>query len=190
MTGRSHEKDEQMNLYQALAILAIILFVSACTSLPAADPSAVDEPTTVPTADLPVPAVPPPTSDDSDTGEGTTKETQSVEDHATPATSSAAPPSLRGTFLVSNTSDSPGDVFIEALQLIVEVRQPPSGPWQETKASCTIEPAAPVVLQEELTVLYDCQLAEVLPGDAELRAFAEATLFGSDEPYRFEVAGP
>jgi len=179
-----------MNLYQTLAILAVILFASACTSPPPAAPAPIDEPTTIPTADLAAPTVPPATSDNGDTREGTTKESQSVEDPPAFPTSSAVRPSLSGTFLVSNTTDSQGDVFIEAMHMIVEIRRSPASQWQETKASCTIEPAAPVVLQEELTVQYDCQLAEALPGDAEVRAFAEATLFGSDEPWRFEVAGP
>lgn len=100
-------------------------------------------------------------------------------------TTTAGPPVVTGEFSISNTSAGGGPVLIETMEVTVEYAA--DGTWVVLPAVCWTKPAAPVTVEEELTVSYACAPQTAAPEGARLRGVVEATIFGSDEVFRMET---
>ena len=76
------------------------------------------------------------------------------------------------------------------MEIILEYRLSISDSWEEVETDCTFHPVAPIVLEDELVIQYECSLKEQLPFDAEVRTAAEIGIYGSDEVFRLQISSP
>jgi hypothetical protein len=112
----------------------------------------------------------------------------SVAEFREPAsTPTAAPFTISGEFSLTNNSTPGLEVGIETMAIVFEHRPSANDPWETIVVDCSFDPAAPVVLKDELIVHYECQYLKQLPPNAELRTTAEVKIFGNDEIFRLEV---
>ena len=106
------------------------------------------------------------------------------------ATVTVGPLTISGEFVLTNTSAPGTDVGIETMEMVLEYRLSTSDPWEKVETDCIFDPPAPLVLNEELVIQYECSYTKLLPPNAQIRTTAEVRIFGSDEVFRLEVEPP
>jgi hypothetical protein len=106
---------------------------------------------------------------------------------APPATATVGPSTISGEFVLTNTSTPAMEVGVETMEMVLEYRLSTSNPWEKVETDCIFDPPAPLVLNEELVIQYECSYTKLLPPNAQMRTTAEVRIFGSDEVFRLEV---
>jgi hypothetical protein len=106
---------------------------------------------------------------------------------APPATGTAGPSTISGEFVLTNTSTPAMEVGVETVEIVLEYRLLTSDPWEKIETDCIFDPPAPLVLNEELVIQYECSYTKLLPPNAQIHTTAEVRIFGSDEVFSLEV---
>src|SRR5688500_16806254 len=96
---------------------------------------------------------------------------------APPATATVGASTISGEFVLTNTSTPDMEVGVETMEIVLEYRLSTSDPWEKVETDCTFHPVAPIVLEDELVIQYECSFKEQLPLDAEVRTAAEIGIY-------------
>ena len=105
-------------------------------------------------------------------------------------TSTSSPSTIRGEFVLTNTSAPGMEVGIETMTIILEYRLSTFGPWEKIEVDCSFNPPAPLVLKQDLIVQYECRFKKQLPLNAEMHTTAEVKIYGNDMVFKLEVNSP
>jgi hypothetical protein len=106
---------------------------------------------------------------------------------APPATATVGPSTISGEFVLTNTSTPAMEVGVETMEIVLEYRLSTGDTWEKVETDCIFDPPAPLVLNEELVIQYECSYTKLLPRNAQIHTTAEIRIFGSDEVFRLEV---
>lgn len=96
--------------------------------------------------------------------------------------------SAKGSFVVENTDPEIPAVGIESIDVTIEWRVG-NAVWEVADATCTTEPASPLVVESAQGFDFDCSWSTPLVDGAQVRAVAAVGVFGSDEPVTVVVGG-
>ena len=106
------------------------------------------------------------------------------------ATATVGPSTISGEFVLTNTSTPAMEVGVETMDIILEYRLSTRDPWEKVETDCLFDPPAPLVLNEELVIQYECSYTKLLPPNAQMHTTAEVKIYGNDEVFKLEVNSP
>jgi|SRR5687768_13776150 len=109
---------------------------------------------------------------------------------APPATATVGASTISGEFVLTNTSTPAVEVGVETIEIVLEYRLSTSDPWEKVETDCIFDPPAPLVLNEELVIQYECSYTKLLPPNIQMHTTAEVKIYGNDEVFKLEVNSP